>query len=78
MITIKEPSRGLTTGYLLHAGTALAGADLVTAGRAGAQRRGLGPGPGFRPGRRVRVAECVEFRGGWYRRDIAERASAGG
>jgi phosphoribosylamine--glycine ligase len=76
VITIKEPPSG-TSGYLLHAGTALNGADLVTAG--GRVLNAVGSGPDLAGARAAAyaVAECVEFRGGWYRRDIAERASAG-
>jgi phosphoribosylamine--glycine ligase len=76
VITIKEPPSG-TSGYLLHAGTALNGADLVTAG--GRVLNAVGSGPDLAAARAAAyaVAECVEFRGGWYRRDIAERASTG-
>ncbi len=76
VITIKEPPSG-TPGYLLHAGTALNGADLVTAG--GRVLNAVGSGPDLAAARAAAyaIAECVEFRGGWYRRDIAERASAG-
>jgi phosphoribosylamine--glycine ligase len=77
VISLKEPPAG-TAGYLLHAGTALDGADLVTAG--GRVLNAVGSGPDLASARAAAyaVAECVEFRGGWYRRDIAERASAGG
>jgi phosphoribosylamine---glycine ligase len=77
VITIREPAAG-TQGYLLHAGTALDGADLVTAG--GRVLNAVGSGPDLAAARAAAyaVAECVEFRGGWYRRDIAERASAAG
>jgi phosphoribosylamine--glycine ligase len=76
VITIKELPPG-TSGYLLHAGTAFAGADLVTAG--GRVLNAVGSGPDLAAARAAAyaVAECVEFRGGWYRHDIAERASAG-
>jgi phosphoribosylamine---glycine ligase len=76
VITIKEPPPG-TPGYLLHAGTALSGADLVTAG--GRVLNAVGSGPDLASARAAAyaVAEGVEFRGGWCRRDIAERASAG-
>jgi phosphoribosylamine---glycine ligase len=65
-------------GYLLHAGTARRGADLVTAG--GRVLNAVGSGPDLPAARAAAysIAECVEFRGGWYRRDIAERASARG
>ena len=66
-----------TEGYLLHAGTALDGGDLVTAG--GRVLNAVGSGPDLAAARAAAyaIAERVEFRGGWYRRDIAERASAG-
>ena len=75
VITIKEPPSG-TSGYLLHAGTALDGADLVSAG--GRVLNAIGSGPDLAAARAAAyaIAECAEFRGGWYRRDIAERASA--
>ena len=75
VITIKEPAG--TSGYLLHAGTSRRGADLVTAG--GRVLNAVGSGPDVAAARAAAyaVAECVEFRGGWYRHDIAERASAG-
>ena len=75
-ITLKELPAG-TQGYLLHAGTALARAGLVTAG--GRVLNAVGSGPDLASARAAAyaVAECAEFRGGWYRRDIAERASAG-
>jgi len=75
-ITLKELPAG-TQGYLLHAGTALARAGLVTAG--GRVLSAVGSGPDLASARAAAyaVAECAEFRGGWYRRDIAERASAG-
>jgi phosphoribosylamine---glycine ligase len=64
-----------TQGYLLHAGTALQGGDLVTAG--GRVLNAVGSGPDLAAARAAAyaVAERVDFRGGWYRRDIAERAS---
>ena len=75
VITIKEPPSG-TSGYLLHAGTALDRADLVSAG--GRVLNAIGSGPDLAAARAAAyaIAECAEFRGGWYRRDIAERASA--
>jgi phosphoribosylamine---glycine ligase len=75
-ITLKELPAG-TQGYLLHAGTALTRAGLVTAG--GRVLSAVGSGPDLASARAAAyaVAECAEFRGGWYRRDIAERASAG-
>jgi phosphoribosylamine---glycine ligase len=64
-------------GYLLHAGTALRGGDLVTAG--GRVLNAVGSGPDLAAARAAAyaVAESVEMRGGWYRHDIAERAAAG-
>ncbi len=76
VITIKEPPPG-TSGYLLHAGTALNGADLVTAGGRVLNAVGSGADLAAARGAAYAVAECAAFRGGWYRRDIAERASAG-
>ena len=40
----------------------------------------VGSGPDLASARAAAyaIAECVEFRGGWYRHDIAERASARG
>ena len=75
VITLREIPAG-TYGYLLHAGTARTGGDLVTSG--GRVLNAVGSGPDLASARAAAyaVAECVEFRGGWYRRDIAERASA--
>jgi phosphoribosylamine---glycine ligase len=77
VITIRDLPRG-TPGYLLHAGTALNGADLVTAG--GRVLNAVGSGQDLASARAAAyaIAESVEFRGSWYRRDIAERASGGG
>ena len=76
VITLRELPAGIK-GYLLHAGTARHGADLVTAG--GRVLNAVGSGPDLAAARAAAyaIAERVEFRGGWYRRDIAERASAG-
>ena len=65
-----------TEGYILHAGTAMNGSDLVTAG--GRVLNAVGTGPDLASARvaAYAVAESVEFRGAWYRHDIAERASA--
>jgi phosphoribosylamine--glycine ligase len=78
VITLKAVPAGTQQGYLLHAGTALNGADLVTAG--GRVLNAVGSGPDLSSARAAAyaVAESVEFRGGWYRHDIAERAAAGG
>ena len=61
---------------LLHAGTAMNGADLVTAG--GRVLSAVGSGPDLAAARSsaYAVAESAVFRGAWYRHDIAERASA--
>ena len=76
MITVKDLPED-TKGYLLHAGTALNGTDLVTAG--GRVLNAVGSGPDLPSARAAAyaVAESVEFRGAWYRHDIAERAAAG-
>jgi phosphoribosylamine--glycine ligase len=75
VITIKDLAPS-TQGYLLHAGTAVHGAELVTAG--GRVLNAVGSGQDLSSARAAAyaVAESVEFRGAWYRRDIAERASA--
>ncbi len=64
-------------GYLLHAGTAQAGVDLVTAG--GRVMNAVGAGGDLASARAAAyaVARSVQFRGAWYRRDIAERAVSG-
>jgi phosphoribosylamine--glycine ligase len=64
-------------GYLLHAGTAMSGGDLVTAG--GRVLNAVGTGPDLAAARSAAyaVARSVEFRGAWYRGDIAERAATG-
>jgi phosphoribosylamine--glycine ligase len=74
VITIRDLATG-TRGYLLHAGTAVHGAELVTAG--GRVLNAVGSGQDLASARAAAyaVAESVEFRGAWYRRDIAERAS---
>jgi len=73
-ITFKELPEE-TTGYLLHAGTALDGADLVTAG--GRVLNAVGSGRDLTAARAAAyaVAETVRFRGAWYRHDIAEHAA---
>ena len=72
---IRDPERA--RGYLLHAGTALQGGNLVTAG--GRVLNAVGSGPDLAAARAAAyaVVESVEMRGGWYRHDIAERAAAG-
>jgi phosphoribosylamine---glycine ligase len=75
VITIKDLAPG-TQGYLLHAGTAVHGAELVTAGGRVLNAVGCGPDLACARAAAYAVAESAEFRGAWYRRDIAERASA--
>ena len=74
-ITFTDIPEG-TEGYFLHAGTALNGTDLVTAG--GRVLNAVGSGPDLAAARAAAyaVAACAEFRGAWYRNDIAERAAA--
>ena len=76
VITLSSVPAGVS-GYLLHAGTALSGADLVTAG--GRVLNAVGSGPDLASARAAAyaVAGCAQFHGSWYRRDIAERAAAG-
>ena len=76
VITIKAPAEG-TPGYLLHAGTAANDTELVTAG--GRVLNAVGSGPDLPAARAAAyaIAESVEFRGAWYRHDIAERAASG-
>jgi phosphoribosylamine---glycine ligase len=68
--------------YLLHAGTSLSArpGELVSAG--GRVLNAVGSGPDLAAARAAAyaIAESVQMRGGWYRKDIAERAasSAGG
>ena len=73
-ITIDSSER--TDGYLLQAGTTLAGGDLVTAG--GRVLNAVGSGPDLAAARAAayQAAARADFRGAWYRRDIAERAAA--
>lgn len=74
VITMRDLPTGIP-GYLLHAGTTFNGPDLVTAG--GRVLNAVGSGQDLAAARAAAyaVAESVEFRGAWYRRDIAERAS---
>jgi phosphoribosylamine--glycine ligase len=74
-IEFDDPERA--GGYLLHAGTFRAGADLVSAG--GRVLNAVGSGPDLAAARSAAyaVAECVRMRGSWYRHDIAGRAAAG-
>ncbi len=66
-----------TEGYLLHAGTAMSGGDLVTAGGRVLNAVGTGPDLAAARGAAYAVARSVEFRGAWYRGDVAARAAAG-
>ena len=65
-------------GYLLQAGTALVGGDLVTAG--GRVLSAVGSGPDLAAARAAAYAAAgrASFRGGWHRNDIAERAASAG
>jgi phosphoribosylamine---glycine ligase len=74
-ITIDSSMR--TDGYLLHAGTALADGELVTAG--GRVLSAVGSGPDLATARAAAYAAAARatFRGAWYRHDIAERAAGG-
>jgi phosphoribosylamine---glycine ligase len=62
-------------GYLLHAGTALVGGDLVTAG--GRVLNAVGSGPDLTSARAAAYAAIARasFRGAWHRSDIAQRAA---
>jgi len=75
-ITIDFPERA--RGYLLHAGTALQGGHLVSAG--GRVLNAVASGPDLASARAAayEVLESVEMRGGWYRHDVAERAAGYG
>jgi phosphoribosylamine--glycine ligase len=63
-------------GYLLQAGTALVGSELVTAG--GRVLNAVGSGPDLASARAAAYAAArrVSFRGAWCRSDIAARAAA--
>jgi phosphoribosylamine--glycine ligase len=79
VITVGDQPAGAlpagTAGYLLHAGTAHTSDGLVTAG--GRVFSAVGSGPDLAAARAAAyaIAGSVGFRGGWYRRDIAQRAS---
>jgi phosphoribosylamine--glycine ligase len=75
--TIKIHQEERADGYLLHAGTALTGGELITAGGRVLNAVGFGPSLASARAAAYSIAKCVEFRGCWYRRDIAERASTG-
>jgi phosphoribosylamine--glycine ligase len=75
VITVNDLPGGIQ-GYLLHAGTALNGADLVTAGGRVLNAVGFGSDLAAARAAAYAVAESVEFRGCWYRHDIAGRAAA--
>jgi phosphoribosylamine---glycine ligase len=66
---------GRADGYLLHAGTALAGSDLVTAGGRVLNAVGSGPDLAFARSAAYAAASRVSFRGAWHRSDIAQRAA---
>jgi len=71
---IKIHSAERTDGYLLHAGTAISrGSDLVTAGGRVLNAVGFGPDLTTARAAAYAVAEQVDFRGAWYRHDIAEQ-----
>ncbi len=74
VITVKALPEG-TQGYLLHAGTAMNGSDLVTAG--GRVLNAVGNGPDLPAARAAAyaVAGSVDFRSAWYRTDIAQQAA---
>jgi len=57
-----------------HAGTALAGSDLVTAGGRVLNVTGLGDGPGAARDAAYAAADMIAFDGRQLRRDIALRA----
>jgi len=75
-ITIHSPERA--DGYLLHAGTALHGADLVTAGGRVLNAVGFGPDLAIARAAAYAIADTATFRGAWHRHDIAERAAQEG
>jgi phosphoribosylamine---glycine ligase len=80
VITLKSLPDG-AQGYLLHAGTSWSpalpsdGRALVTSG--GRVLNAVGSGPDLASARAAAyaVAQSVEFRGAWYRHDIAQRAA---
>jgi phosphoribosylamine--glycine ligase len=62
--------------YVLHAGTAIdADGDLVSAGGRVLDVVGSGPDIAAARGAAYELAGMIRLRGGWYRHDIAERAS---
>jgi phosphoribosylamine---glycine ligase len=71
--TIEIHQEERTDGYLLHAGTALTGGELITAGGRVLNAVGFGPNLATARAAAYSIAECVEFRGCWYRRDIAAK-----
>jgi phosphoribosylamine--glycine ligase len=72
---LELPSR--SGAYLLHAGTAVVGGELQSAG--GRVLNAVGSGADLAEARANAYAavERVRLRGGWYRHDIALRAAAG-
>ncbi|MGH3265067.1 MAG: phosphoribosylamine--glycine ligase, partial [Trebonia sp.] len=77
VIAVKALPAG-TDGYLLHAGTAMDGGDLVASG--GRVLNAVGNGLDLARARAAAyaVARSVEFRGAWYRTDIALQAATHG
>jgi phosphoribosylamine--glycine ligase len=72
-----DEAESVPGAYILHAGTAEPGAGrLVSAG--GRVLNAVGTGPDLPHARHAayRAAARVTMRGGWYRRDIAERPAA--
>jgi phosphoribosylamine---glycine ligase len=76
VITLKDLPSG-AKGYLLHAGTAQNGGDLVTSGGRVLNAVGCGPDLASARAAAYAVADHAAFRGAWYRHDIAEHAAAG-
>jgi phosphoribosylamine--glycine ligase len=75
--TIKIHSSERTDGYLLQAGSTLTSGELITSGGRVLNAVGFGPDLIAARAAAYAVAEQVDFRGSWYRRDIAEQAAAG-
>jgi phosphoribosylamine--glycine ligase len=74
---ITEAER-IPDAYILHAGTALSGADHLTSA-GGRVLNAVGTGAGLAQARAAAylAAEQIRMRGGWYRRDIADLPAAG-
>jgi phosphoribosylamine---glycine ligase len=72
-----EDSERTVGAYTLHAGTAVSGAgNLVSSGGRVLNLVGTGPDLAGARAAAYAAAEKIRMRGGWYRRDIAERAAA--